>query len=65
MAVNLIVLCVTLLVVGFIIVWLTFPRLRPWMEQPKHRFLDRQHCFPAVTRGEEQPNVAHVSGPRR
>jgi hypothetical protein len=65
MAVNLIVLGVTLLVMGFIAVWLGFPQLRPWMEQPKHRFLDRQHQFPAVTRGGDQPNVAHAPGPQR
>jgi hypothetical protein len=65
MAVNLIVLGVTLLVAAFIAVWLCFPRLRPWMEQPKHHFLDRQHRFPTVARGAEQPIVPQASGPQR
>lgn len=50
MAVNLIVAAVTLLMAGFIAVWLAIPGLRPWMEAPKHRFLERQRRFPAVTR---------------
>jgi hypothetical protein len=49
-AVNLIVLVVTLLLAGFIAVWLFVPRVRPWMERPKHRFLERQRHFPAVVR---------------
>jgi hypothetical protein len=53
MAVNLIVVGVTLLVAGFIAVWIGVPRLRPWMEMPKHRFLERQRDYPAVTRGAE------------
>ena len=52
MAVNLIVAAVTLLMAGFIAVWLAVPGLRPWMEQPKHRFLERQRRFPDVQRGE-------------
>jgi hypothetical protein len=50
MAVNVIVLAVTLLVAAFIAVWICVPCVRPWLEQPKHRFLDRQRRFPAVTR---------------
>ena len=55
MAVNLIVLSVTVLVAGFIAIWLAVPRLRPWMEMPKHRFLERQRCFPDVQRDPYDP----------
>jgi hypothetical protein len=50
MAVNLIVVGVTLLMAGFLGVWLCFPRLRVWMEQPKYRFLEEQRRFPEVRR---------------
>ena len=40
MAINLIVLAVSLLMAGFFLVWVFFPRLRPWMEAPKYRVLD-------------------------
>jgi hypothetical protein len=50
-AVNLIVLGVTLLMAAFVGVWVFFPRLRPWMEMPKHRFLDEQRQYPGVLRG--------------
>jgi hypothetical protein len=50
MTVNLIVVAVTLLISAFISVWICIPRVRPWLERPKHRFLDRQRRFPAVTR---------------
>ena len=50
MAVNLIVLGVTLLMAGFLSVWLFFPRLRAWMELPKYRFLEEQRRFPEVCR---------------
>jgi hypothetical protein len=53
MAVNLIVLAVTMLVAGFVAVWLAVPGLRPWMELPKHRFVHRQRSFPDVFRGPE------------
>ena len=49
-AVNLIVLGVTLLMAAFAGVWIFFPRLRAWMEMPKHRFLDSQRQFPGVLR---------------
>jgi hypothetical protein len=65
MAVNLIVLSVTLLVAGFIAVWLYFPRLRPWMEQPKRRFLERQRRFPVVVRGVDLPDVVPAVSLRR
>ena len=50
MAVNLIVLAVTLLVAGFIAVWIGVPGLRPWIEMPKHRFLERHRRFPDTRR---------------
>lgn len=51
MAVNLIVGFVTLLMAGFLAVWIFFPHLRGWMEAPKYRFLERQRRFPEVLRG--------------
>ena len=51
MAVNLIVVAVTILVAGFVAVWIAVPGLRPWVEMPKHRFLQRQRRFPGVQRG--------------
>jgi hypothetical protein len=50
-AVNLIVFVVTLLMAGFVAVWIFFPRLRPWMEAPKNRFLEQERRFPEVFRG--------------
>jgi len=50
MAVNLIVVAVTLLMAAFVGVWIFFPRLRAWMEMPKHRFLELQRRFPNVRR---------------
>ena len=50
MAVNLIVLAVTLLMAAFLGVWIFFPRLRAWMEMPKYRFLERQRQFLGVFR---------------
>jgi hypothetical protein len=59
-AVNLIVLAVTLLMAAFLGVWIFFPRLRAWMERPKYRFLERQRQFPGVRRepqpGREEPS---------
>jgi hypothetical protein len=49
-AVNLIVVNVTLLLVAFVAVWIFAPRLRVWMEMPKHRFLESQRRFPTVLR---------------
>jgi hypothetical protein len=49
-AVNLIVLAVTLLLAAFVGVWIFLPRLRAWMEMPKHRFLESQRRFPRVFR---------------
>lgn len=60
MAVNLIVLAVTLLMAAFVGVWIFFPRLRAWMEMPKYRFLERQREFRGVLRepkpGREEPS---------
>jgi hypothetical protein len=53
-AVNLIVLAVTLLMAAFLGGWIFFPRLRAWMEMPKYRFLERQRQFPGVLR-DRQP----------
>ena len=50
MVTNLIVLTVTLLILGFVVVWLFFPHLRGWLEAPKYRFLERERRFPGVTR---------------
>ena len=61
MAVNLIVLAVTLLMAAFVGVWIFFPRLRAWMEMPKHRFLERQRQFPNVLR-DRQPEREEPSG---
>lgn len=61
MVINLIVLAVTLLMVTFLTVWIFFPRLRAWMEAPKHRFLREQRRFPNVHH-DRQPGTA---GPSR
>ncbi len=49
MVVNLIVAVVTLLMTGFLVIWIFFPRLRGWMEMPKYRFLEQQSRFPPVS----------------
>ena len=64
MAVNLIVLAVTLLMAAFVSVWILFPRLRAWMEMPKYRFLERQRQFPSVLR-ERQPTREELSQQER
>ena len=55
MAVNLIVVNVTLLLAAFVAVWIFVPRLRVWMEMPKYRFLESQRRFPTVLR-DSQPS---------
>jgi hypothetical protein len=50
MAVNVIVLAVTLLMAGFLFVWLAFPHLRPWFEAPKYRVLEWDRRFPTEGR---------------
>jgi hypothetical protein len=65
-AVNLIVLAVTLLMAAFGGVWIFLPRLRAWMEMPKHRFLESQRQFPSVLRnrqsGREKPSQPDSAG---
>lgn len=50
MVINCIVAFVTLLMAGFVAVWVFFPRLRRWIEEPKYRFLEQQRRFPEVAR---------------
>ncbi|MFI5460984.1 MAG: hypothetical protein ACHRXM_36710 [Isosphaerales bacterium] len=45
MAINLIVAAVTLLMAGFVAVWILSPPLRAWMESPKDRFMDRTRRY--------------------
>jgi hypothetical protein len=40
MAVNVIVAAVTLMMGGYVAVWLVCPHCRPWFEAPKHQPLD-------------------------
>ena len=54
MTVNLIVLAVTLLMGGFLGVWVAFPRLRPWIEAPKYRVLQWDRRWPAAVRQAEK-----------
>jgi hypothetical protein len=35
--INVIVAAVTVLMGGFVVVWLAFPRYRPWIEAPKRQ----------------------------
>ncbi len=53
MAVNVIVVAVTLVLAAFVGVWVFVPRLRSWMEMPKHRFLELQRQFPSVLREQD------------
>ncbi len=50
MTVNLIMLAVTLVMAGFLAVWLCYPRLRPWIEAPKYRVLEWDRHWPAAVR---------------
>jgi hypothetical protein len=63
MAVNLIVLAVTLLMAGFVGVWIFFPSLRAWMEMPKYRFLEQQRSFPGVIREAASDEPSRQAGP--
>jgi hypothetical protein len=49
-AINLIVAAVTLLMAGFVAVWLLSPSLRAWMESPKLRFIEKTRRFPRAVR---------------
>ncbi|TWU22152.1 hypothetical protein Pla52o_32050 [Novipirellula galeiformis] len=42
MIINGIILFVTLMMVGFVAVWLLFPATRDWFEAPKYRFMENQ-----------------------
>jgi len=50
MALNLILVAITLLMAGFLLVWCFFPHVRPWIEAPKYRVLlwdrDRNDQWP-------------------
>ena len=54
MAVNLIVLAVTLLMAGFLFVWVCFPRLRRWIEAPKYRVLEWPNRYRDAVRPEQK-----------
>jgi hypothetical protein len=49
-AVNLIVIAVTLLMAAYLGVWILCPRLRALMEMPKYRFQERQGQYPGLIR---------------
>jgi hypothetical protein len=59
-AVNVIVASATLLVGGFLAIWLAFPRLRPWFEAPKYRVLEWDRRFPAAVRNPSRDEDADV-----
>lgn len=40
MIINFIIVSVSLLMLGFVLVWVTFPATRAWFEAPKYRFLE-------------------------
>jgi hypothetical protein len=67
MAINLLVGAVTLLMLGFAVAWIFFPKLRAWMEAPKYRFLEQQRRFPGVVRepGGEPGGPAAEADPGR
>jgi hypothetical protein len=44
------ILAATLLALGFILVWVCCPKLRPWIEAPKYRVLTWQTRFPEALR---------------
>ena len=61
MAVNLIVMAVTLLMAAHVGVWIFCPRLRAWMEMPKYRFQEQQQQFPALVRDPHQVKEESLS----
>ena len=46
MAINIIVVAVTLLMGGFVAVWLACPSCRPWFEYPKRQPLSWDEPLP-------------------
>jgi hypothetical protein len=48
-AVNLIVLAITLLLGCFLVVWACVPRLRRWIEAPKYRVLQWPQRYSEAT----------------
>jgi hypothetical protein len=65
MALNLIVVAITLLMAGFVLVWIFCPGLRPWMEAPKYRVLDWEQRFPGARRGEPGASAPGFCPPGR
>jgi hypothetical protein len=55
-AVNLIVLAITLMLVGFLVVWACVPRLRRWIEAPKYRVLRWPERYPEAIRSNLSPS---------
>lgn len=55
MALNLIVLAITLLLASFLLVWVCCPWLRPWMEAPKYRIFEWDQRFPVASRPAPDP----------
>jgi hypothetical protein len=65
-AVNLIVLAVTLLVAAFLCVWVCFPSLRRWIEAPKYRVLQwPNRYFDAAQPGHQRVDSGHFEGDHR
>ena len=59
--INGIIVAVTVLVGALILLWWLYPRVRPWMEAPKDRFLAQAARLEAMRReetGEEPPAPA-------
>jgi Flp pilus assembly protein TadB len=54
--INIIVVFVTLLMLAFVAVAISSPRLRAWMEAPKYRFLEQERKFPEVVRNPAAPS---------
>jgi hypothetical protein len=51
-AVNLIVVAITLLMACFLVVWACVPRLRRWIEAPKYRVLEWPERYAEGVRNE-------------
>lgn len=50
--INGMMVVVTLLVGALVLIWWRFPRVRPWMEAPKYRFLAREARMESARRKE-------------